>query len=65
MTFGQVYQTMLYGKKIRRKDWKGYWAWENDTIMIHCEDGTVFDIRETDDPKFTFGNIAASDWIVF
>ena len=56
---------MLYGKKIRRKDWKGYWAWENDTIMIHCEDGTVFDIRETDDPKFTFGNIAASDWIVF
>lgn len=55
---------MLCGKHIRREGWKGYWAWENDTIMMHCEDGTVLDIRETDNPKFTFDNIAASDWVV-
>ena len=64
MTFGNVYPTMLCGKHIRREGWKGYWAWENDTIMMHCEDGTVLDIRETDNPKFTFDNIAASDWVV-
>jgi len=64
MTFGNVYPTMLYGRKIKRKDWKGYWAWENDTIMMHCEDGIVLDIRQTDNPRFTFDNIAANDWIV-
>lgn len=59
--FHDVFPLLLAGKKIRRKGWDGFWTWENDTITIHHGE-TVFDIRQTDDPKFTFGNIAADDW---
>lgn len=52
------------GLKYKRAAWKGYWAWENDTIMMHCEDGKVLDIRETDDVAFTLENILANDWEV-
>lgn len=60
-TFHDVFPLLLAGKKIRRKGWEGFWAWENDTIVIHHGE-EVFDIRETDNPQFTFGNIAADDW---
>lgn len=62
MTFGQVFKELINGHKIKRKDWKGYWTWEDDTIMIHCENKKIFDIRKTDNPMFTFANIAAEDW---
>ena len=62
MTFGEVFKELINGRKIKRKDWKGYWAWEDNTIMIHCENNKIFDIRETDNPMFTFANIAADDW---
>lgn len=62
MTFGEAWKHMLSGEKVRRAAWKGYWAWENETIMIHCKDGRVLDIRQTEDPEFTFGNIAVDDW---
>lgn len=64
MLFNEVYGEMVGGKKIRRTNWKGYWAWENQTIMIHCWDGTVLDIRKTDNVEGTFENIVADDWIV-
>ena len=65
MTFNEIWPLLRRGVRVKRKDWSGYWAWENNTIMIHCGDGTVFDIRQTDDPSFTFSNIAADDWKVF
>ena len=59
--FHDVFPSLLAGKKIRRKGWEGFWAWENDTIVIHHGE-EAFDIRKTDNPQFTFGNIAADDW---
>ena len=53
-----------FGKKVRRREWKGYWAWENGSIMMHCEDGTVMNILDTDDPVYTLTNIASRDWEV-
>lgn len=64
MPFRQAWFELLNGKKIRLSSWKGYWAWENNTIMMHCADGTVLDIRKTDNPAFTFSNIATDDWEV-
>ena len=64
MPFRQAWLELLNGKKVRRSPWKGYWAWENNTIMMHCADGTVLDIRKTDNPAFTFTNIATDDWEV-
>lgn len=55
---------MLNGKKIKRPLWEGYWAWENNTIIMHCRDGSVLDIRQTDNPAYTFTNIAQRDWMV-
>ena len=62
MLFHDAWIQLLNGNKIKRSGWEGYWAWENDTIMMHCRDGKVMDIRETEDPAFTFTNVAARDW---
>ncbi len=64
MPFSEAWFEMLNGAKIRLKWWKGYWAWEKNTIMMHCEDGKVIDIRRTDNPAFTFTNIATEQWEV-
>ena len=64
MEFRDAFKAMMAGKKVRLPHWKGYWAWENGTIMMHCRDGKVLDIRETDDPAYTFTNIASSEWKV-
>ena len=55
---------LLNGEKIKRPLWEGYWEWENNTIMMHCQDGSVVDIRETDFVAYTFSNIAQRDWMV-
>lgn len=63
MSFGEVWTAMYAnGLRVRRRGWEGYWEWRHGTIMIHCRDGSVLDIRHTDDPAFTFSNIAAEDW---
>lgn len=64
--FSLVFRAMKDdGYKAKLPEWEGYWEWENNTIMMHCKDGRVIDIRETDDVEFTFGNIARSDWECF
>lgn len=55
---------LLAGMKIKRPLWEGYWVWENNTIMMHCRDGSVCDIRDTDFVAYTFSNIAQRDWMV-
>lgn len=55
---------MKNGKKVKLPSWSGYWCWENDTIMMHCKDGKVLDIRETDRVGYTMGSIASEEWIL-
>lgn len=55
---------LLNGKKIKRPLWEGYWVWENNTIMMHCRDGSVSDIRSTENVAYTMTNIAQRDWMV-
>ena len=69
MIWREAWNQMLYGKHIKLPSWGGYWAWEDGkdgkkTIMIHRREGTVMDIRETDDPAYTFSNIASAEWMV-
>lgn len=64
MEFREAYQEMKKGNKIKLPEWKGYWSWENVTIMIHCKEGLVLDIRETNDVDYTFGFICRNDWQV-
>ncbi|MBU5268901.1 DUF2829 domain-containing protein [Clostridium cochlearium] len=64
MDFKKSYEFLKQGKHVKRKEWGGYWKWENNTIMIHCKDGKVLDIRDTEDVDFTMSNILANDWEV-
>lgn len=64
MSFREAWFMLLGGRKIKRPLWEGYWAWENGTIMMHCRNGEVLDIRQTDNPAYTFSNIASRDWMV-
>lgn len=62
LSWRQVWFELLNGRKIKRPTWKGYWIWENNTIMMYCADGNILDIRETANPAYTFTNIASNDW---
>jgi hypothetical protein len=66
MPFGKAYEAMKAGHKVRHKDFKhgGYWCWEDNTIMIHCGDGTVLDIRQTPFVDYTFSFIASDAWSI-
>lgn len=64
MNFGQAFKAMKEGKRVKLPSWAGYWAWENGTIMLHCKDGKVIDLRETDVPEYTFGNMASDEFVI-
>ena len=62
LTFEQAYQAMICGCKIKRKEWKGYWDFKDDMIYIHCEDGEVLKITDTQDLPFTISHMFKNDW---
>ena len=62
MNFGEALEALKAGSKVKLPSWAGYWQKEGDTIMMHCKDGQVLDIRETKDVFYTLGNIASEDW---
>lgn len=66
MKFGLALKAMKEGKKVKLPEWEGYWVWNNEkeSIFMHCKDGQVLDIRETQDVYFTFSNVAREDWEV-
>lgn len=64
MEFKEAFNLMKNGAKIKMPEWAGYWAWEENTIMLHCKDGVILDIRETEDPLYTFSFIVRDDWEV-
>lgn len=70
MNFSEAFKALKEGKKIKLKSWKGYWQIAKDiyskegkyTVFMHCKDGRVLDIRDTQDVMFTLGNIASDEW---
>lgn len=64
MNFGQALEALKAGACIKLPHWSGYWRKEGDTVKMYCKDGTVLDIRETQDVFYTLGNIASDEWEV-
>lgn len=64
MNFREAFQKMKEGHKVKLPSWAGYWAWENDTIMMHTKDGKVIDLRQTERPEYTFANMASEDFVL-
>lgn len=64
LTWKDAWYYLLSGYRIKRPLWTGFWKWENGTIMMYCRDDSVVDIRDTENPAYTFTNIAQRDWMV-
>ncbi|BDC03458.1 DUF2829 domain-containing protein [Clostridium perfringens] len=64
MKFGLALSLMKQGFKVKLPSWSGYWCWKDNTIMMHCKDGKVLDIRNTDRVEYTMSNISSEDWII-
>ena len=64
MNFASALFSLKRGFKIKRKDWIGYWQLEGDSIMIHCKDGRVFNLVDSEDIIFTIEQMACDDWEV-
>lgn len=64
MIFREAWFAMLNGEKVKSPSWSGYWAFEDNTIMMHCRDGRVIDIRSTENVAYTMSNVASNDWMV-
>lgn len=62
MDFKKAFELLKEGKLLKLKSWKGYWKWENNTIMMYCKNGDTLDIRETQNVEFTIGNILTDEW---
>lgn len=64
MKFKDALDALKLGKKVKLPSWSGYWKLENDTVMMHCKNGEVLDIRDTQDVMYTLKFIASEDWEV-
>lgn len=62
--FEQLFQKFTSGVPIKRAAWKGYWVYKYGKVEMHSKDGSVVDIKETNDILFTLSNVAAEDWVV-
>lgn len=69
MDFKHAFTNMKKGLKMKRKDWGGYWYWDDnkETIMIQCrpqdaDAGDLLDIRDTKRVEFTLMHTQATDW---
>lgn len=62
MNFASALFAMERGHKVRRSHWSGYWTIENEELIMHCRDGLVLNLRESDDMVYTLRNISCDDW---
>lgn len=64
MNFKEAFEKMKNGNKVKLPSWGGYWAWENETIMMHTKGGDVVNLLGTEQPEYTFANIASEDFVI-
>jgi hypothetical protein len=62
MTLKELYADFIAGTPVKRKVWKGYWKYSYGCIKMHCKDGRVIDIKDSEDILFTVSGILADDW---
>ena len=62
MKFKKAYEALKQGALIKCPEWAGYWKWEDNSIKMHCKDGRILDIRETENVDYTLNFILRDDW---
>lgn len=61
MNFKEAYEKMQEGKKVRRKDWLGYWFIEDGKVKIYLKDGNI---KFNNFTQETIANTLVEDWEV-
>lgn len=64
MVFKEALEEMKKGNKVKLPEWVGYWFIRDNDILIHCSDGKVISITETEVPIVTAEFMARDDWEV-
>ena len=66
MRFNEAFKAMKNGNKVKLPSWAGYWVYDadGDKIWMHCKDGRVLEIRQTDNLSYTLENICSDEWII-
>lgn len=64
MIFKNMLRPLREGKKVKLPFWSGYWQKDGNEIMMHCHDGRVLNIRESDNIFWTLENICSDEWEV-
>ena len=59
MNFKEAYEKMQEGKKVKRKDWLGYWFIEDGKVKIYLKDGNI---KFNNFTQETIANTLAEDW---
>lgn len=62
VTLKELYADFISGTPVKRKVWKGYWKYHYGKVEMHCKDGKVIDIKDSEDILFTISGILADDW---
>lgn len=62
MDFKKALEALKRGYRIKLPSWKGYWEKEGNTVKMHCKDGRVLDIKESEDVFYTLSNIVSDEW---
>jgi hypothetical protein len=64
--FIEAFKAMKQGYKVKLPSWGGYWVYdaEGDRIWMHCKDGRVLEIRETETLTYTLENICSDEWVI-
>ena len=67
MRFTEAFKAMKEGHKVKLPSWGGYWVYDptnGGKIWMHCKDGRVLEIRETEVLNYTLENICSDEWII-
>lgn len=62
MRFKEMLRPLREGKKVKLPFWSGYWQKDGNEIIMHCHDGRVLNIRESDNIFWTLENICSDEW---
>ena len=62
MEFSKALEAMKNGAAVKLPSWKGFWKLEDGRIKMHCKDGKILDLCETEDILYALGNVLSNDW---
>ena len=62
MEFKQALEALKQGFDVKLPHWSGFWRFTDGSIKMHCKDGRILDIRESEDILYTLNGILSNDW---